>query len=98
MGIQIYTNQRAGPIWGPERGYNKGNVGYLKKIFLSQTTGTNALIFSMKHPWDKEIKFCANKVPGVIMAPDSKGTWFYIDSKLRKSSSHEPLAKMNFLN
>jgi len=40
-----------------------------ERIFLSQTTGPNALIFSMKHPLDKEIKGDANEVPGVINGP-----------------------------
>jgi len=35
-----------------------------EKTFLSQTTGLNALIFGLKHPWDKK-----NKVPGVINGP-----------------------------
>jgi len=35
MGIKMCTNQGAGPFWGPERGYNRGNVGYLKTIPLT---------------------------------------------------------------
>jgi len=30
MGIQVCTNQGAGPFWGLERGYNRGNFWYLK--------------------------------------------------------------------
>jgi len=60
----VCANQEAGPFWGPERGYNRGNCGY-----LSQTNGLNALIFGMKQPWDKEIQVCANKVPRVINGP-----------------------------
>jgi len=56
----------AGTFWGPERGYNRGNFGYLKTI-------PNALIFGMKQPWDKETQMCANKVPGVI-CPTSNET------------------------
>jgi len=59
MEIEVCANQEAGPFWGPERGYNRGNIGYLKNI-----PSPNALIFGMKQPWDKEIKVCANKVPG----------------------------------
>jgi len=50
MRIQVCKNQGSGPFWGPERGFNSGNFGYLKEIFLSQTTVPNALIFGMKHP------------------------------------------------
>jgi len=35
MGIKVCTNQGAGPFWGPERGYNRGNFGYLKNIPLT---------------------------------------------------------------
>jgi len=31
MGIKVCENQVAGPFWGPEGGYNRGNVWYLKK-------------------------------------------------------------------
>jgi len=31
MGIKLYANQGTGSFWGPERGYNTGNFGYLKK-------------------------------------------------------------------
>jgi len=49
MGIKVCANQGADTYWGPERGYNRGTFGYLKK-FLSQTNGPNALIFGMKQP------------------------------------------------
>jgi len=45
-------------------------------MFLSQTTGLNALIFGMKQPWDKEIQGCANKVPGIINGPAPRGHTF----------------------
>jgi len=35
MGIKVYTNQGAGPFWSPERGYSRGNFGYLKHIPLT---------------------------------------------------------------
>jgi len=35
MGIQVCENQGAGTFWGPERGYNRGNFGYLKTIPLT---------------------------------------------------------------
>jgi len=60
MEIKVCANQEACPFWGLEEVYNRGNFGYLKKIFLSQTNGLNALIFGMNHPWDKEIQVCAN--------------------------------------
>jgi len=61
MGIKLCTNQGAGPFWGSEKDYNRGNFGFLK-IFLSQTTGLNALIFCMKQPWNKETQVCTNQV------------------------------------
>jgi len=30
MGIKVCVNQGASPFWGPERGYNRGNFGYVK--------------------------------------------------------------------
>jgi len=44
----------------------------VSKIFLSQISGPNALIFGMKQPWDKEIQVRANKVSGVINGPTSR--------------------------
>jgi len=29
----------------------------------------NALLFSMEHPWGKEIHFCSNEVPRVMYGP-----------------------------
>jgi len=84
MGIEVCENQGAHPFWGPERGYNRGNFGYLKKVFLSQTTGPNALIFGMTHHWDMEIHVCTNKVPGVINGPTLRGHIFiYIANSLK---------------
>jgi len=51
------------------------------KLFLSQTTSLNALIFGIKQPWDKETHVCTNKVPRVIHGPVPKGpifVWVYI--------------------
>jgi len=48
------ANKGAGPFYGPERGYNKGNFGYLKNVPLTNS-GPNALIFGMKQHWNKEI-------------------------------------------
>jgi len=31
MGIQVCVNQGSGPFWGPERGYNRDNFGYMNK-------------------------------------------------------------------
>jgi len=73
-------------VAGPERGYNTGNLGYLKKIFLSQTTGPNT--FGMKHPWDKEM-FPQKSSRGHI------GVYIAKLIKLRKGS-HKPLARVLF--
>jgi len=35
MEFKVCANQEAGPFWGPERGYNRGNFGYLKNIPLT---------------------------------------------------------------
>jgi len=35
MGIKVCVNQGAGPFWWLERGYNVGNLGYLKNISLT---------------------------------------------------------------
>jgi len=35
MEIKVCTNQETGPFWGPKRGYNRGNFGYLKNIPLT---------------------------------------------------------------
>jgi len=35
MEIKVCANQEAGPFWGPKRGYNKGNIWYLKNIPLT---------------------------------------------------------------
>jgi len=49
MGIKGCAVQGAGPFWGPERGYNRGNFGYLKNIPLTNHYGPKALLFGMKH-------------------------------------------------
>jgi len=68
MEIKVCANQEAGPFWGPERGYSRGNFGYLKNVPLTNN-GPNILIFGMKQPWDKEIQVCATKVHRVINGP-----------------------------
>jgi len=35
MGIKMCVIQGAGSFWGPKRGYNRGNCGYLKNIPLT---------------------------------------------------------------
>jgi len=32
MEIKVCANQEAGPFWGPERGYNKGNFGWTRRF------------------------------------------------------------------
>jgi len=53
------------PLLGPNKGQNKENSVKYSKIFFSWTTGRNALIFGMEHPWGKKIQVCSNKVSGV---------------------------------
>jgi len=43
----VYAIQGTGPFWGPERGYKRGNFGYMIDIPLTNHYGTNALIFGM---------------------------------------------------
>jgi len=74
MGIKVWVNPGTGPFWGPERGNSRGNVGYLKIIPLTSHR-LDALIFGMKHPWDKETQVCANKFPGVV-CPAPRGLRF----------------------
>jgi len=70
MGIKVCAIQGAGPFWGPESGYNRGNFEYLKNIPLTNHYGPNALLFGMKcYLGTREIQVCANKVPGVINGP-----------------------------
>jgi len=62
--------QGTGPFWGPEkRGYNRGNFGYLINISLTNQWPECIDIWYVALPWGKEIKVCANKVPGVINGP-----------------------------
>jgi len=59
------------------------------------TTSQNALIFSMEHPWGKEIQMCSNKVPSVMYDP-TQGLKFVMviyREMLKKSSSQEPLGQ-----
>jgi len=41
----------------------------LQKSSSQELTGRNALIFSMEHPWGKDIQVCSNQVPRVILGP-----------------------------
>jgi len=47
--------------------------GIWKKIPLTYHIWPDALVFGMKHPWDKEIQLCTNNVPGVINGPTPRG-------------------------
>jgi len=76
MGIKMYVIQRAGPFWGPETGYNRGNFGYLKNIPLTNQLPKCIDIWYEALPWDKEIQVCANKVPGVINGPTQEDIFF----------------------
>jgi len=51
-------------IKGLERVYRRGSFGYLKKIFLSQTTGPNALIFDRSNIGTRGFKFAQIKFLG----------------------------------
>jgi len=64
--------QGAGPYCGPERGYNRGNFGYMKNIPLKIQWPECIDIWYKALSWDKEIQVCANKVPGVINKPTPK--------------------------
>jgi len=57
------------PLLAPNKGQNKENFDKSSITFLSWTNGRNALIFSMAHPWGKEIQFYSNKVPRVMCGP-----------------------------
>jgi len=35
MGINVCAIQGTGPFWGPEKGYNWANFGYMKNILLT---------------------------------------------------------------
>jgi len=60
----------------PERGYNRGNCGYLKNIPLTNQRPKCIDIWYEALPWDKDIQICANKVPGVINGPAPRGHIF----------------------
>jgi len=68
MGIQICSNKGVGPFWGPVRGKIREKIINLQNLFLINH-GRNALIFSMEHPWGKEIQVCSIKVPMVMYGP-----------------------------
>jgi len=63
-----------GPM--PERGYNRGNFGYLKSIPLTNQWPECIDIWDEALPWDNEIEVGANIVPGVIKAPAPRGHSF----------------------
>jgi len=63
------SNKVAGPFWGPIRGEIRKILINLQKIFFAWTTGQNALIFSMEHPWGKEIPVCLNEILRVMYGP-----------------------------
>jgi len=68
--------QGAGPFWGPERGYNRGDFGYLKNTPLTNQWPKCIDIWYETLPWDKEIQVCANTVPGVINGLAPRGHIF----------------------
>jgi len=76
MGIKVCAIQGAGPFWGTERGYNRGNLGYLKNIPLTKQWPECIDIWYEALHWDKQIQVCANKVPGVIKGPAPRGHSF----------------------
>jgi len=76
MGIIVCAVQGAGPFSGPDRGYNRGNFGYLKNIPLTNQCPECIDIWYEALPWDKKIRVCANKVPGVINGPTPRGHSF----------------------
>jgi len=41
----------------------------IKKMFFSRTAAPNGIMFSPKHPQDKEIQVSLNKVPKIIYVP-----------------------------
>jgi len=53
-----------------------GNFGYLKNISLTNQWPECIDIWYEALPWDKGIKLCANKVPGVINGPTPRGHSF----------------------
>jgi len=48
------SNKGAGPFGGKIR-------TFVIKLQKSWTTGRNAVIFDMEHPWGKEIQVCLNE-------------------------------------
>jgi len=77
MGIKVCAIQGDGPFYGPEkRGYSRGNFGYLKNIPLTNEWRKRIDIWYEALPYDKEIKVCANEVPGVISGPAPRGHSF----------------------
>jgi len=52
------SNKGAGPFLGTVRGKIRKILINLQKCSHELRTGRNTLIFSMKHPWGKEIQVC----------------------------------------
>jgi len=45
-------------------------------MYFSRPASLNGTIFNMEHPWEKEIKMCSNKVPGVTNGYTLRGHIF----------------------
>jgi len=57
MGIKLCEIKGLAPF-GAQKEVAIGEILGIWKLFLSQTTNPNALIFGMKQPWDKETQVC----------------------------------------
>jgi len=57
MGIKVCSNQGDGPFWGPDRGYNKGNFGYLKKYSSYKPLARNHWYFVWSNLGTRRFKF-----------------------------------------
>jgi len=74
-GDSNFHKSRGWPPFGAQTEVSIGSVlGYLKNYSSHELL---AWIFGMKHPWDKEIQVCANKVPEVINGPNPRGRSFF---------------------
>jgi len=67
MEIKVCATQEAGPLWGPERGYNRGNFGCLKNIPTNQWPECVDIWYEATLG-QGDSNLC-NKVPGVINGP-----------------------------
>jgi len=68
MEIKVCATQEAGPFWGPERGYNRGNFGCLKNIPLTNQWPECTDIWYEATFGQRDSGLC-NKVPGVRNGP-----------------------------